>query len=333
VIPEGPGHDRDAYILNAAATGAMTYQWAQVASQIPGHTATFAVFADAAKIDGLRVGVGARVLQQIADTIGASLLTPRLQDLMYQQAPTKILPWLDYTGAVFPWAGKYPSKMQSAEWFRRSTAGIDKLLAAAGYKPGTLAQGMGKPWMLDNDLLTHPGMAENYGFYVPRSKLSGGKYQGVGVEPSVSLPEIACLQGRGWKHPLDQDDYSELIVLVSRQCVVDGDNRDFADVLRDPVLSALVSHQGPLKVVRQPGVPLASCATGVGRLFGFGYGESGTEVCKIKLTGLPGGGKATPVVSSSSSSPGEVVLAAVGVFGLAALGWWGYRSLARRMAA
>jgi hypothetical protein len=36
---------------------------------------------------------------------------------------------------------------------------------------------------------------------------------------------------------------------------VDGVEKRFSELLVDPILSALVSHQGPLKITRQPGVP------------------------------------------------------------------------------
>jgi hypothetical protein len=311
-LPAGPGPARDQYILDAATSGAMTFSWATVTSTIPGHTGKFSVFATPAKVDGLYVGVGARVLQQVADMLGCSLLTPRLQDLMYQQAPTKILPWLDYD----------PSRMQTTQWFQRSTAGITNLLAKAGWDGSSLAMGIGKPWQLDNDLLLHPGMAENYGLYVPRSALQGGKYFGVNVEPTVSLPEIGVLQGRGWAHTLGQDDYSELISLVSRQCEVDGQLRDFSDVVRDPAVCALVSHQGPLKIVRQPGVPIVACKvplglTGIGPI-GLSYGEDGTITCPVQLTGLP----------SEAASSGDLGLKLVGVVLAAAAvytGWQWYR--------
>lgn len=320
-LPEGPGPDRDAYILDAAQSGALAYTWAHINAEIPGHKATFAVFADAAKVDGVRVGVGARILQQIADTLGCSLLTPRVQDMMYEQAAVRILPYLDWDqGQTFTWQGKPVAKMQSTTWFRKSTAGIDALLKKAGYTGG-LVQTMGKPWQLDNDLLIHPGRAENYGLYVPASSLSGGKYGGVTPERSVSLPNVYCLQGRGWAHTLDQDDYSELIVLMSRNCVVDDKVMDVVDVMKDATLAPLLSHQGVLRVFRQPGVPIVACKVGVGAPLedmyeyhrtGVGYGEDGKSVCKVPLTGLPG-------EPSGGMSTGALVLTGLGVLGAATL--------------
>lgn len=305
-MPEGPGPERDQYILEAAKSGNLEYKWAHVTSSIPGHTATFAVTATAAKVDGIYPGVGAGELQRITDVLGCSLLTPKLQDLMYQQAATKIVPWLDWDqGQTFLWQGRQVAKMQSTTWFKRATVGMDNLLAKAGYNSG-LAMGMGKPWQLDQRLTLHHGAAENYGLYVPASKTvvcNGRRYYG-GCPPtgvyaarSETLADVYVLQDPGWAHGLDQDDYSETIWFVSRNCVVDNQLRDFCDVVRDPSIAGLASHQGALTIVRQPGVG----PTDVG---GVGDGcvpsLDGTTVCPIQLTGLP------PIDGGSASGQAEV---------------------------
>ncbi len=308
-LPAGPGSERDRYILDTVDAGRLEFSWAPITSLIPGHSGTFYVFADAGKVDGIRVGVGARILQQIADKLGASFMTPKLQDLSYAQAPTKILPWLDYS----------PTMMQSTQWFVRATDGINKMAAEAEYRGGLL-RGMGKPWMISNALLAHPGRAENYGLYVPANKVVSGRYFGVYAPRSVTLPDVHVLQDPGWAHTLGQDDYSELVVLASRQCTVDGRAMDLADVMRDPTLAALVSHEGPLRVLRQPGVALEACLVG-GLGNALGYGEDGSTVCPIKITGSPAGGRGSRAsVAASSDNNFWGVVAAIGL--AAAVVWW-----------
>lgn len=48
---------------------------------------------------------------------------------------------------------------------------------------------------------------------------------------------------------------SQNCTLVARGCVVDGQSRDLLEILRDPELAPLASHQGVLRILRQPGVP------------------------------------------------------------------------------
>lgn len=57
---------------------------------------------------------------------------------------------------------------------------------------------------------------------------------------------------------------SQCVWLVQRRCVLDGQPVDLAEVLQDPTLSALVSSEGPLKVLRQPGVPVYACPIAAG---------------------------------------------------------------------
>ena len=328
-LPATQGTERNNYIIDAVQRGAMDFKWAHITlTTADGHTGTFAVFERPGKIDGLYVGVGAGILQDIADILGCSFLTPKLQDEMYRQAPTKILPWLDFN----------MTQMQSTEWFRRSTVGIDTMLAAKSYAGG-LAMGVGKPWQLSNLLVAHPGKAINYGLYVPASMVSGGEYYKVKAMQTVTLLRDArVLQDPGWAHPLDQDDYSELISLVSRQCVVDGQNMDFADLVRHPTLSKLVSHEGPLKVVRQPGVPIKYCpAPGpVSSAPIAGDGSDGKSVCPIRLTGLPGGSDVPPTptpeppAAPSQSVALPVLLAGGAAFATVGAAWWWLRKRNRR---
>ncbi|WP_206677948.1 hypothetical protein, partial [Salmonella enterica] len=72
----------------------------------------------------------------------------------------------------------------------------------------------------------------------------------------VTLPNIYVLQQPGYAHDLSQADYSEMIVLMSRTCTLDGQESTVEAVLSDPSLAGLISHEGVIKVpgMRQPGV-------------------------------------------------------------------------------
>lgn len=247
-LQEKPGPARDNQVLAHLNAGTLDpVSWVPVTSEIPGHTGQFLVTADALKLGGVRFGAGAQLAQQLADGLGALLLTPKLLDLMYAQASTPITPFPDYNATM----------MENSSWFVKHSARIDAALAAAGYSGG-IVQTVGKPWMISNQLLSHSGKSENYGWHLPPGTKS--PWNGVAIYPAVTTKALV-IQQPGWAHGLDQADYSETCQFVNRWCVVDGAKRDIADVLMDPILSALVSHEGPLQAaaLRQPGVPQYVC--------------------------------------------------------------------------
>ncbi len=230
-------------ILAAVTAGEALITWGTVTSTANGHTATFRVFSDALRVNGVRCGVSAILAQQIADVLGCRLLTPKLADLTWQARAVTLVPYplvhtLADTRMMATWA-----------WMQKESALIDAALQKTPAPAGGIVQTVGKHWTLDNDLLLHPGKAQNYGWHFP-----GATFDGSAFEPAVTLP-LRVIQGRGWKHPPTHVDASQTCVLVWRNCVVDGAAMNLDDVLQSPTLSSLVSHQGALKILRQPGTP------------------------------------------------------------------------------
>jgi len=243
-IPDQAGQAREDWLFQAICAGRGDYTFADLTASIPGHSATFKVFADSLKIDGIRINVSAETEQKIADTLGCLLLTPRLADLMWIQKSAKLAP--------------HPRLITSAtSAMIAHSAQIDADLAALGYSGGIVCT-VGKHWCIDNDLNSHPGRAENYGWHFE------GVLSGIPAENTASKDAngryMQIIQGRGWAHDMHHVDYSQVCVLVSRKCTVDGIDADLMDVLRDPTLAPLASHQGVMHVLRQPGVPEVPCA-------------------------------------------------------------------------
>ena len=108
-----------------------------------------------------------------------------------------------------------------------------------------LIENVGKHWVLTNEIVgkTILGIqaAANYGWYSDQ----GG--------PSRDGP-FSVVQPLSTAHFIDYVDYSQVIRLVQQRCTVDGQDADLRDVLRDPALATLVSDEGPLAIVRIPGV-------------------------------------------------------------------------------
>ena len=250
-------------ILAAVTSGDYEMPFAKVTSTYNGHTGTFLMSADALKIGGVRYGVGAYLMQQIADGLGCLFPTPKLRDLQWQQRSVNLPPvtiWGYLKPPTWPVAGERGQSFSTNDMTLTATMAfisskIDDLVSKSG-KTG-IVQNTGKAWVITNTILTAPGHGANYGWYYQGTCPSGQP-----CSNSPATPGLWMIQGpaTGWlQHNLLQADYAQTINLVHRICWIDGVQRDLAEIYSDPELSGLVSAEGPLKIVRQPGVPLYNC--------------------------------------------------------------------------
>lgn len=265
-LPPSHGKERDDVILQAVAAGQSRISWAHIVSTHEDHEGHFWVFADALKllVEGpndfpldVRINVSASVQQQIADILGCSLLTPKLADLMWAQAHLRLTP-------------SPQSITSSTEGMLAHSQRVDDLVETRKPGPweGELLCPVGKHWCLDQVLASKTGKALNYGWH-----FEGASYQGIKGEVCASLLKgydgqyVKVIQGRGTAHDASHVDYSQVCVLASTDCRVDGKALKLADVLTDPALAPLISHQGALTILRQPGVPEETNRAGYVRLF------------------------------------------------------------------
>ena len=235
-LPPQDGPDRDAAILKHISDGDFEINWGTVRIESGGHVLDINVFADALKIGGVRINASATLEQQLADALGCSLLTPKLADLIFLQRGISLPP--------------SPQPISSStDAMVAHSARIDASLAAAGgASAGQIVQTVGKSWVICNGLQDHPGKAANYGWHFPGSTF-GGSAWGAAVTPPLRL-----IQDLGFFHDDSHVDYSQTVTLAHRACLADGRTRDLLEVLQDPDLAPLISHEGPLRVLRQPGV-------------------------------------------------------------------------------
>lgn len=229
-------------ILEAVKAGKAVYEFSTIESEYNGHKAQFKVFSDALMIDGVRVAVCANTNQYIADTLDCSPLTAKIADLMWLQRKTTLPP--------FP-RGRIDD-MASVQAMLDHSKRIDKALADKP-KPWGLICTVGKLWVLDNDLLSKPGMAMNYGWHYGTEP----SYQGVNGELTASKisengKSVRVIQGRGTRHDAAHIDYSQVCVLQSNKCTVDGVDMRLDAVLTNSDLAPLANHSGVLRVLRQP---------------------------------------------------------------------------------
>lgn len=204
------------------------------------HTGEFYVFDDALKIEGVRVNVTAETQQKIADKLSCMLMTAKIADMRFDQANTIIKP------RPRKITSSTKSMIEHSEDIDDQLKGIDK--------PGIVST-VGKHWIIDNKLLypKKPGMAINYGWH-----FKGNSYQGIRGGLPVNyrkMPGVRMIQTRGSHHSLIHSDYSQICVLVDRNCIVNDVAMDLADVIQDSTLSHLACHDGKMKLWRQPGIP------------------------------------------------------------------------------
>lgn len=233
---------REDYIFNCVLAGTFEAKWVDIIYSIAGKNIRLQVMEDALKIDNIRVNVSANLQQKLADIFDASLMTAQVADLVYTLAFRHI----------------FPAPMQistTTTSMLKHSSTIDKRLKALSIQEGLIAT-VGKHWILDKKLERRPDRACNYGWH-----FTGNSYQGIQGYPVASKINIIngktvrVIQPNATAHDSSHSDYSQICQLVSQTCWVDGIQKRFSELLVDPVLSTLISHQGSLKFVRQPGVP------------------------------------------------------------------------------
>jgi len=154
--------------------------------------------------------------QQLADAYGALLPTPRMVDAIWAAASVKLAPQPIPGGTAMPAA---QAAAQHEAMIKGQLAGRSGLIA-----------GNKKDIVLSAKLV--PGKVAIYGWH----QLTGKPIQPLYLGHSSSYA-----------------DYSHGVRLVASTMVVDGVERRVADVLADPALAALVSHEGPV-APRYPGI-------------------------------------------------------------------------------
>jgi len=165
--------------------------------------------------DSIRVCLTPQSAQKVADALECLLPTPRISDEIHRQADLKVQP------------DPLTHERESIATMIRHSRILDARTRRAA--PDTLIAGGKKDVVITNRLLERSGRVAIYGWHHP---------DGRPIQPLTTV------------HKDRYVDYSHGIRLVRRAMKVDGRDADLADVLQDPVLFALVSDEGPLKVIR-----------------------------------------------------------------------------------
>lgn len=201
------------------------------------------VMADTLKIKGVRLNVTAETAQHLADHFGACLPTAKILDQI----------WLQREVTLSPCTQKINSTTRGM--IAHSDA-IDRQLKDKDAE-GKLVSTLGKHWILDADVLDRKKLndqAVNYGWHWTRPQ-NGSTTATLIKNPSTGQ-YYRMIQSRGWHHNIRHVDYSQVLRLVARDCILDGERADFAEILTSSELFSLVlANHHPLESHRHPFVP------------------------------------------------------------------------------
>lgn len=163
--------------------------------------------------DYCRIPMNPFTAQDLAFQFGASMITAKLSDQIYQSAAIKLTP---FSYLPVGNANELVSK------FTAHHVQIEKQLKESKGEPGQLVAGIKKDVILTVRNATQPGKVVIYGWHQPDGKP---------IQPVYS--------GHIWWYV----DYSHGIRLVNNQVLVDGKRMLFTDVLKDPLLFPIFSNE------------------------------------------------------------------------------------------
>jgi len=163
--------------------------------------------------DFCRIPMNPHTAQRLATDFGASLITAKLSDHIYQNAQVKLAPF-NYIPVGN--ANELVSK------FSEHHAQIEKQRMKAGGKNGELVAGIKKDIILSSRIARQPGKVVIYGWHKPDEKPIQPVYSG---------------------HVDWYVDYSHGIRLINNQVLIDGKVALFSEVLKDPFLFRLFSNE------------------------------------------------------------------------------------------
>lgn len=165
--------------------------------------------------DYVRVPLSAAAAQAIASHYNCVLPTTQMVDDIYQNAQTKLAP-----STMEP-----NGQMTSNAYFVEHNRRVNAQAQSAGHTNGNLIAGHKKDVVISNRLDRNPGRVAIYGWHRTNGR------------PIQNLSTI---------HGSSYADYSHGARLIHKTVTVDGRQMDIEDVLRDPVLSGLLSNEGPI---------------------------------------------------------------------------------------
>jgi hypothetical protein len=187
------------------------------------HTITYNVAPDYLAIgtdsDNVRIPTTPITAQLIAERLGCILPSKLMVDQIYSAANTKLSPQ-PMSGGQYP---NWERRMTTSGFFAEHDRLIDSRLSSG--TPSGIIAGHKKDIVITNRLNQRPNNVAIYGWHQRNNQ---------------AIQPLSTVHGNSYV------DYSHGVRLISGRCSVDGQEMSMADVLRDPVLSGLISHEGAI---------------------------------------------------------------------------------------
>jgi hypothetical protein len=242
-VPE-TGSDREELILGAVRNGYYApVTWSTIQVAHGPYIAKLQVSSDGLRIgdtsESIRLSTGHGTAQLIANDLGSVLPTPKLSDEIWAQADVRIPPLTQ------PWYAD--GTMGHLSRMIEQSALVDELIAQHGGSAGQLVADVGKDWVITRRLWNSPSRAANYGWLT-----------GAGQSAAATSVGGWVIQGIGLAHGLQHVDYSQTLRLIYREVEICDQSscwaEDIYDVIKDPELAPLISHEGVLPSMEHPGI-------------------------------------------------------------------------------
>jgi len=168
--------------------------------------------------DFMRMPMTSAAAQKIADLLDATLPTPRIVDLIYEQAAVRLPPsYID--------GGPTDDSLVD---FQVHQAKLESRRKAGNYPLDALTAGHKKDIVLSTRLAERDDRVAIYGWHKKRGDV---------------IQSLSC------KHSCRYADYSHGVRIVAQAMTLDGKQRRVSDVLADSDEASLLSDEGPLPIL------------------------------------------------------------------------------------
>lgn len=183
------------------------------------HKVTFFVTADylavGNNLDYFTIPMGPVSAQKIADSMGASLPTPKVVDIIYEKSKLKLEPF-NYIPRG--------NRNETPDILNDHSRVIQAQIKASGNTPGIFVAGTKKDIVISSKL-SDPKRTHHVTIY------GWHRLSGVAIQPATNV------------HIDIYVDYSHGVRLISNRVIVDGKEYEYRKLLSDPLLHTLLSGE------------------------------------------------------------------------------------------
>jgi len=232
--------------------------WTGVPVQYGHHEGVFIVGADALMLrhptGAFRLSVSGMGAQMLCDGLHLQMPTPLMIDRIWENAIVRVKPKTytpDSSGRVHVQDRSGRDITVSMSGLAAMIAHSDRVNEFAG-DPTRLMCNVGKWWVICKALSGQAHSANHGDSY----RCANYGWFDAGA-PGLSVTGKHIWQSIGTRHNQHHRDYSQTFVPIGSRMLVDGVVMPVSDVLVNPELAGLISHEGALPFARHPNLPVS----------------------------------------------------------------------------